>query len=520
MRFIKEIGNWIEKNKEKGKNIEPKEWNKWWMPLIAFIAFLWFVIRVIPKPSRIRYPCQRAAFPLAMGFIAWVIGIFSMSFSIHSIIKNFKENNHLSILMFLLILIIASGFFVSTNNYEKIVANNDKPLGVPKGVKPGRVVWNYNPSATSWDGSSNYWWDEENTDLTEVKGMFKNSLLQLAGAENIEEAWDKIFNNYNKNIRSISKGYSKGEIIAVKLNLNTHSKYDEKSNEINTSPQVVLSLVESLVENTKVTGKQIVLYDASRPLGDVIYNLVHNKYPNVKFVDNKGGEGREKVEVDKKSEIYYQGIEYEKVDKIPKTVTEADYLINIANLKKHSLAGVTFTAKNHFGSIYSGTYDSWTPMHLHSGINANANKMGSPNPLVNLIGHKNLGQKTLLYIIDGLYGGLNQQSVEPHRWEMPPFENGWSSSLFLSQDPIAIDSVAFDFLKSETELLPYTDNYLHEAAQANNPPSGVDYDPEKDGQTLDSLGVHEHWNNQEEKLYSKNIDSNNDGIELIKILSR
>lgn len=520
MKFINEISNWIEKNKKKEYNTEPKKWNKWWMPLVAFIAFLWFVIRVIPKPSRIRYPCQRAAFPLAMGFIAWIISIFGMSFSIHSIIKHLKKKNYLSIILFFSILIIASGFFVFSNNYEPIRANNEKPLGVPKGINPGRVVWNYNPAATSWDGASNYWWDEDNTDLTEVKGMFKSSLLQLTDTENSREAWNKLFINFNNDIRSMNRGYSKEENIVVKLNLNTHSRYEEKSNEINISPQMVFALVESLIENTEVSPGQVILYDASRPLGDIIYNMVDNEYPNVRFVDNKGGKGREKVEVDKKSAIYYQGIEYNKADKIPKTVMEADYLINMANLKKHSLAGVTFTAKNHFGSIYSGKYDSWTPRHLHSGVNARARELGSPNPLVNLIGHKNLGRKTLLYIIDGLYGGMNQQSVEPHRWEMTPFDGGWSSSLFLSQDPIAIDSVALDFLKAETDLLPYSDNYLHEGAQADNPPSGVNYDPEKDGDSLTSLGVHEHWNNGKDKLYSKNINSNNKGLELIKIMNQ
>ncbi len=62
MKFIKEISNWIEKNKRKKYKTEPKKWNKWWMPLVSFIAFLWFVIRVIPKPSRIRYPVNELLF--------------------------------------------------------------------------------------------------------------------------------------------------------------------------------------------------------------------------------------------------------------------------------------------------------------------------------------------------------------------------------------------------------------------------------------------------------------------------
>ena len=43
------------------------------MPLAGFIALLWFLVRVIPKPSRATYPCQRAAFPLASAFVIWLM---------------------------------------------------------------------------------------------------------------------------------------------------------------------------------------------------------------------------------------------------------------------------------------------------------------------------------------------------------------------------------------------------------------------------------------------------------------
>ena len=51
---------------------------------------------------------------------------------------------------------------------------------------------------------------------------------------------------------------------------------------------------------------------------------------------------------------------------------------------------------------------------------------------------------------------------------------------------------------------------------ANNAPSGVIYDPEQDGTALISLGVHEHWNNETNKKYSRNLGIGN-GIELIAI---
>ena len=43
-------------------------WAMWFFPITGLLAFIWFLIRVIPKPSRAAYPCQRVAFPLASGF--------------------------------------------------------------------------------------------------------------------------------------------------------------------------------------------------------------------------------------------------------------------------------------------------------------------------------------------------------------------------------------------------------------------------------------------------------------------
>jgi hypothetical protein len=40
-------------------------------------AFIWFLIRVIPKPSRASYPCMRVAAPMASTFVIWVLGLGS-----------------------------------------------------------------------------------------------------------------------------------------------------------------------------------------------------------------------------------------------------------------------------------------------------------------------------------------------------------------------------------------------------------------------------------------------------------
>ena len=106
------------------------------------------------------------------------------------------------------------------------------------------------------------------------------------------------------------------------------------------------------------------------------------------------------------------------------------------------------------------------------------------------------------------------------KWKMAPFNNEWPSSVFVSQDGAAIDAVGIDFLLNEFPDAPdlqYCDMYLRESALADNPPSGTKYDPERDGSTLSSLGVLEHWNNTQDKQYSRNLGKAN-GIELTYVL--
>ena len=78
---------------------------------------------------------------------------------------------------------------------------------------------------------------------------------------------------------------------------------------------------------------------------------------------------------------------------------------------------------------------------------------------------------------------------------------------------------ALDFLRNEpnaTRVRGHVDNYMHEAALANKPPSVTVYDPDKTGKPLASLGVHEHWNNATERKYSRNLGKN-EGSELVTL---
>jgi hypothetical protein len=132
------------------------------------------------------------------------------------------------------------------------------------------------------------------------------------------------------------------------------------------------------------------------------------------------------------------------------------------------------------------------------------------------LGHPQLGGKTLLFLVDGLYGADNAITTV---LRFRSFGTNWTASVLASQDPLAIDSVSLDIVRNEPLLAVNctgqgVDNYLHEAAQADNPPSGSFYDPGSTGTRLASLGVHEHWNNATNRLYSRNL-GRSEGIELL-----
>jgi hypothetical protein len=174
-------------------------------------------------------------------------------------------------------------------------------------------------------------------------------------------------------------------------------------------------------------------------------------------------------------------------------------------LKGHVSSGVTLCAKNLFGA--TSINPDWRK-NAHDGFPPNHDGSPSYSAFVDFLGHKDLGEKTMLFIVDGLYGSENADGPPKRKWKMAPFNDAWPSSIFMSLDGVAVDSVGFDFLTSEWPDLvdiKNADNYLREAALAHDPPSKTFYDPERDGIRCRSLGVHEHWNNAADKKYSGNL---------------
>lgn len=512
-----------------GRRIDPGRkhwWLPWVFPVIGLVSLIWFLIRVVPKPSRATYPCQRLVAPIASGFVIWASGIVGSTLAWRKARGLAGQARYVLAGVFLAVAVSAIWGAMSLTGGLSVQAAfvpsdpPNAPIGVGKGIHPGRVVWVHDPLATHWDGSTGAWWEDGNVDQGVVDTMVSQSLRTLTAEPNDAAAWDALFRHFNLTRDLGDLGYQRGEKVVIKVNMNQDSGGNWGSDDGMPSPQMIRSVVEQLIEVARVPGSAITIYDASRVVGDPILDKVRShpnpEFQDVRFVCKSSSKGRVRPSHDPAHPVRFanSSIPGNATAYLPTCVTEAKYLINMALLRAHSLFGVTLCAKNHFGSTYFPSNGGWTPAPLHDFGRRNL-PMGSYNCLVDLIGHEHIGGKTLLYLIDGLYAARNQ-SNEVIRFES--FGDDWASSLFLSQDPIAIDSVLLDFIRNEPRATDCTgrgvDNYLHEAALADDPPSGFLYDPEGDGTLLTSLGVHEHWNNASEKKYSRNLGTG-EGIELV-----
>ena len=383
----------------------------------------------------------------------------------------------------------------------KLFVQPNTPLGIGKGICPGRVAWVHSPGVAQWDGRTGLWVEDRWNNQEKADAMVREAVLQLTGAPTVKKAWKALFRHFNKEHGRGNRGYKKGEIIAVKLNMNNAITHHDTI-ELNSSPFVTLALVRSLVRDGGVRQQDLVLCEPSRAITDSIYNKVHREFPRVVFIDNIGGEGRQKCEY-YPEQITYSTDNGKMARGLAKCIVDADYLINSALLKTHTGPGVTLTAKNWYGATDISLM--WRN-NAHNNISADK-RHGKPGykTFVDFIAHKDLGQKCMLFLIDGTYGSRDVNGAPAPKWQKEPFNGDWACSLIVSQDELACDAVGMDILIGEWPefgSLNYCDEYLREAAMIPNPVSGTVY--QQDGKPLTApLGLMEHWNSQKERKYVK-----------------
>ena len=529
---------------------------KWAVPFFGLLALIWILVRVIPKPQRAAYPCMKVAFPFATSFLIYMGTLFASAVVFRKAIRKLSGNRFLLAGMLLL---AGIGFSIltmvsnkqdafagetATYDFEDPLGPNN-PIGEAKGILPGRVVWVHNPDATDedcipWEYGDGYFLDK-NADQDLVDEMLRTAILKVTGETSEEEAWNSVFTYFNIHHGKGDTGYSAGEKIFIKINA-VHAwttnqdlsiKNDGNYGNVDTSPQVILAVLRQLINRAGVPQDAIYIGDPYTQIFKHIHDKLSAEFPGVHYMSKSDHPDREQLQHTNSEEIVYsdRGTVLDKpTDGFFDCIVDADYVLSVPAIKGHRWGGVTFFAKNHFGSNINGGAS-----HLHKGLH----RTDYEAPLrdgyreyrvfVDIMGYEHLGGKTLIYIGDFLWG-TSYEHDPPVKFRSAPFHDDWSSSVLVSLDPVAVASVALDILQEEFRVEDLTttpprytyvrfggmDDYLHQAASSDWWPEGITYDPENDGTPIESLGVHEHWNNPSDRQYSRNLGTG-DGIELVAV---
>lgn len=339
-----------------------------------------------------------------------------------------------------------------------------------KEIKP-KVVSVHSPSATDWDFNAYPY--VSHIDEDRVATMLNEGIKALTGADTVTAAWRSIFN-----------AYKPGDTIAIKPNFN--DLYDGFRGFV-TSPALINAVLDGLIKELKANPSDIIIYDCTRIIPDEFRRMVRHE---VKFIEPYGSSflrklqyktmGNTATQPNTAFELHMSSRVTDKAGGfikcyLPNVVTDADHIINLPILKSHQYVSHSGALKNHYGTVrFSDRHGG--PEYLHPPI--------IHESIVDINAHSQIRDKTRLVVMDALFGRLKQRGGSPERWRI--FDRKSPNRLFMSRDPVALDTVSYCFLAREFQtrgaaLLPH--DYLHLAQERG---LGVHEDP-KDFQTFSKI---------------------------------
>lgn len=436
--------------------------------IVGVLSLAWFLFRSGPKPSRATYPCQRAA--LSMTHVALGAGALALTDPFwHRFGWRIRRSTQVRLLVTVLV-IAGAGFFGSriwsrvsddlsnrrldASWERRIVAMAGAPLALTSSVlgsssleNPHRVAYVHDSDATDWDYASGRYWDH--VDQTVVDGMFLKAMQMLTGSSTYAEAWSQLLPSYQP-----------GQTIVIRVNFNNAFAYNDNDNTLDSNVQVVNAIVESLLEFGFPLG-DISILETSRYVPLHFVNML--SHPVIVY-DHHGHSATGNLVAtfdsgDPSAAVDFTGA-YPGPHKITDVLVDADYLVNVPIFQRHGGTGISLAMKNHLGTIDGLFYGSHS---IHSYIYLGASYYaGSVNhPVVDINANEHIRDKAVLVVGDGLYGDWPNNNGVPHSWSS--FGGDSPNAIFLGVDPVATDSVMYDFLRREGNFNAASRDYLIDA---------------------------------------------------------
>lgn len=283
-------------------------------PIIGLASLIWFFIRVIPKPSRAAYPCQRAAFPIASSFVIWLTGIFGGTFAYKKLKKRFSYSRY-----------IVAGIGVTAFlaaviwNFQMLPNSSSETLAAFTPVKlPASDVAIVQSTKT----------DVKSIDYAEIKQMVTTAVSNVGGIESVVK---------------------NGDTVVIKPNLIQSASLSTELNGVTTDWRVTKAVVE-LVRSVNPNGKVYVMEEGIVDT-TTLFNYYKYNTTNIPGVDqfiaiekdsgawqDKDSPGLTLVNMPDgllHTQYYFN-----------KKFKEADVVISVPTMKTHYNAGFTGGIKN------------------------------------------------------------------------------------------------------------------------------------------------------------------------------
>lgn len=169
--------------------------------------------------------------------------------------------------------------------------------------------------------------------------MVSVALQSSTGADADGDAWDKIFRRFDQTPRKLERDYPKGEVVAVKINLN-NSGTRKKDNLCDAPPQMVLAVVRQLVNQAGVPEENVLVYDVKRQFFSAMLTTLWSEFPNIRILQD--GAARREQPRNPAREIesahWVEGVEFSagrfrEAKQVAKQVLDAEYIVNLATSK-------------------------------------------------------------------------------------------------------------------------------------------------------------------------------------------
>ena len=255
-----------------------------------------------------------------------------------------------------------------------------------------KVIHVHSANATSWNFSSGWYGDFVNQ--SKVNDMVNQGLIGLTGLPTVSAAWSALL-----------PGYAAGKAIAIKVNFNNASCSDT-GNIIDALIEPVNALIAGMTA-VGVRGQDIWVFDATRPLPTRFRSRC--LYAGVRFFDSACAEVATFSSNDPNASVVFANSHLQP-RRIPDVLINATYLINMPIVKDHAITGVTLGFKNHLGTIDVVERPSPDSLHQHIGPGA-AYYSASYNPMIEILNNPHIRTKTILTVGDGLFGGLQTNTL-------------------------------------------------------------------------------------------------------------